>query len=340
MTSETAVSGCVRTIGLVTGKPPLNLFGIAFGLAGLAGTWTTATAVHLAPEVFGDLLWIAAGAVWLTLLVRYFQRPSIPTDLEHPVLGPFAALVPATGLLFGGRLAGETLLGGRILIGVMLVVGAVYAGWFLAHLLSGRLTLDDFHPGYLLPTVAAGLIAAQEAATVGWSGVAMGAFGVGVLFWGLTGAALLARLVVRPLAGPILPTMAIFAAPPAVAGNAWFVIDGGSLGGVAQLLLGTMVVVLLLQAFVVPAYGKLPFSLGFWALTFTTAASATYGVHWLAGTAVPGWKVLAWVAVGLASGIIGTIAVASVRFVVRSARGRHHVVPIGPAVAVERATAG
>jgi tellurite resistance protein len=317
----------------MTGRLPLNFFGISFGLAGLAGTWTTATTLHSGPKLVGDVLWAVALAVWLTLLVWYLTRPGGPAairaDLLHPVLGPFGALVPLTGLLFAGRLTTLTGTGGRIVVGILLTVATVYAGWFLRTLLGGDLHVDHVHPGYLLPTAAAGLIGAQAAAVVGWRDLAVAAFGVGLLFWGLTGAVLLARLAIRPqLPAQVLPTMAIFSAPPAVAGNAWFAISGGRPGKIGEVFLGIMVILLLLQVLHVPAYVRIPFGPGFWALTFTTAASATYGVRWLTGTP----PVLSWLLVAVASTILAVVAVATSR---ASARRDHHVVAVAAPVPVE-----
>ncbi|GAA0481641.1 hypothetical protein Ade02nite_57120 [Paractinoplanes deccanensis] len=287
---------------------PLNLFGIAFGLAGLAGTWTAAAAADLVPALVGDALWWAVLVVWLALLVRYVTKAS-RDDLRHPILGPFAALVPTTGLLMGGRLAGTWLTGGRVVIAVMLVLATVFAGWFVAHLLSGGLDIDTLHAGYLLPTVAASLVGAQSAALAGWRAIAVGAFGVGILFWFLIGSILLGRLALRPaLPGPLLPTMAIFSAPPAVAGNAWFAINGGHLDTIDLLLLGTMVPLLLVQLFLTPGYLRQPFAHGFWALTFTIAASGTYTIHWLAGEHATAWRPLSGLVLALVTVLIGLIA--------------------------------
>ncbi|XVU21712.1 hypothetical protein ACQPZJ_31120 [Actinoplanes sp. CA-054009] len=305
---------------------PLNLFGIAFGLAGLAGTWTASAAAGLVPGFVGDALWWAVLVVWTTLLTRYFAKAT-PADLRHPILGPFAALVPTTGLLLGGRLTSTWLTGGRVVIAIMLVLATVFAGWFVAHLLSGGLDIDTLHAGYLLPTVAASLIGAQSAALAGWHAIAVGAFGVGILFWFLIGALLLGRLALRPaLPGPLLPTMAIFSAPPAVAGNAWYAINGGTLDTIDLLLLGTMVPLLLVQLFLTPNYLRQPFAHGFWALTFTIAASGTYTIHWLAGEHATAWRPLSWLVLAVVTILIGLIAVKSSALALR--KRSHHRAPV------------
>lgn len=292
---------------------PLNLFGIGFGLSGLAGTWTAVADVGLGPAVVGDVLWLVAAAVWLVTLVRYAARAggarAVLADLRHPVLGPFAALAPTTALLLGGRLDREDRTAGQVLVVAALVVATAFGVWFLATLLEGGRDVDTLHGGYLLPTTAAALVGAQALAVAGWDTAARAAFAAGVLSWLLVGAVLLARLALRPaLPAALVPTLAIFSAPPAVAGNAWFAIDGGRTDTVQHLLLGTFVLLLTLQLALVPRYARLPFALGWWALTFTAAASATYGVRWLALSGWPGWSAYAWAVVGLTTALIAMIA--------------------------------
>jgi tellurite resistance protein len=305
---------------------PLNYFGIAFGLTGLAGTWTAASEALQVNRVAANVVWLVAAVVWLVSLVRYLRAARTPrqmlADLEHPVLGPFASLVPTTGMLHGAALSHYAPTAGRVVVLVMFVATVALATLFFTRLLVRQRDIDQLHSGYLLPTVAAGLIGGQSLATVGLPEVGYGSFGVGILMWLLLGAALLGRFAFRPaLPTALVPTLAIFAAPPAVGGNAWFALDGGRPDLFQHALLGTFVLLMLSQLALIPTYARLPFGLGFWALTFTTAASGTYGIHWLAATGVPGADVLTVVVLALVTLIIGWVAVRSVVLVV-SAAGR------------------
>jgi tellurite resistance protein len=121
-----------------------------------------------------------------------------------------------------------------------------------------------------------------------------------------------------------VPTLAIFSAPPAVAGNALFAIsraDGRDAVDIFQLaIFGTFLFLLAFQLFLVPMYVRTPFTLGFWALTFTAAASARYGVQLAYAAGVPGAPIVAWILTLLATGLIAVIAVASVRVVIMGRR--------------------
>ena len=153
---------------------PLNYFGIAFGLTGLAGTWTAASDALEINRVAANVLWLVALAVWLVSLARYLRGARTPkqvlADLEHPVLGPFASLVPTTGMLYGAALSHYAPTAGRVVVLVMFVLGLAVATLFFTRLMVRQRDIDQLHAGYLLPTVAAGLIGGRTLATVRTAG--------------------------------------------------------------------------------------------------------------------------------------------------------------------------
>lgn len=306
----------------------LNTFGIAFGTAGIACTWTAAGVELDAPSAVGEVLWAAAAVAWVVTIVRYLRRPGGPpavlADLRHPVLGPFAALVPAVGSLLSAHLAGALPTLGAVGVWMTTAVTTLFGAWFVTTLLTVPRDAATLHGGYLLPTVAASLLTAQSLATIGHPQLATGYFAAGVLFWLLIGAVLFARLATgTEVPAPLLPTLAILSAPPAVAGNAWWAITDGVPSPAHTVLAGTMVALLLPHLFLVRRYVTSGFAIGFWAMTFTAAASATYGVR-LLSTADLGTlgSVFAWMVVGTATLLVGTIATKSVTLVFRARRAR------------------
>jgi len=297
---------------------PLNTFGIAFGTAGIAGTWTAATTQLGSPAAVGESIWVIAAAAWIITIVRYLNRPgglsAIRSDLRHPVLGPFAGLVPVIGSLLFAHLSATLPTVGEIGVWVMLALTTIFGAWFLTTLLVTPRDLATLHGGYLLPTVAGSLLAAQSLATIGYRTLAMGYFAVGIMFWLFVGSVLLARLVTGPsIPAPLLPTLAILSAPPAVAGNAWWAITDGAPSVVHTVLTGAMVAFLLPHLLLIRRYLASGFAIGFWAMTFTAGASATYGVRMLT-SADAGWvsTAAAWLAVALATLLVAAIATRSV----------------------------
>ncbi|MFJ9352080.1 hypothetical protein [Streptomyces sp. NPDC101237] len=88
--------------------------------------------------------------------------------------------------------------------------------------------------------------------------------------------------------------MAIEVAPPVVAGNAWFAINGGRLYLVAELLAGDAVLMVLVRIGLAGTYPRVPFGRGHWAFAFSYTAAFTDGVHWLAAEQVHGQRPLTY----------------------------------------------
>ena len=311
----------------VAQRIPLNTLAIAFGLAGLATVWTTAARLLGVSEVVGQVLWAGVVIAWVWLIVAHLRRgarsaENLAQQLRHPAQGPIAALVPVVGMLVGADLYQYAPVVGEILVVLSIVAAACFAAWILAFWHTGNLTPEAFHGGYLLPTVAASLIAATTSFRVGLPAVAIGCFAVGVFFWIVISTVLLARLAFfAPLPDALTPTCAILLAPPAVAGIAWFTINGEHVDLVATALLGLLILMALQQVALIPRYLKLAFSLGFWSFTFPLAAAGGYGAEWLSIAGFEGWQIIAWLLVALVTVVIGLVGIRSLVLVTSVRRG-------------------
>jgi tellurite resistance protein len=216
-----------------------------------------------------------------------------------------------------------------VITDVFIALTVLLGGWFTGQWMIGPVDLDRFHPGYFLPTVAGGLIAADGAALIGQRGLAEVLFGLGVLCWILLGSLILGRLLFRPLLPPALqPTMAIEVAPAAVAILDWFALHGARPGPVPAFLAGYGSLMVLAQLRLLPAYRRLTFTPSFWAFTFSWAAVATAGVAWLQSTQPAGYRLWQYVLAAAITAFIGGIAVRTV-----IAIGRHQFLPRPPAAA-------
>lgn len=273
------------------GKPPLhlgaNVFGISFGLAGFAQAWSAASMLTRVATWPADALWILTAAVWLVTVIGYSANIVAGSrwraQLMDPVHAPFTALVFIVPMMLGVTLAGHARGFGEAVFVVALIGTVLLGGWLTGEWIVADMRLAQWHPGYFLPTVAGGLIAAAGGATLGFRSLAYLMFGYGVICWLLLGTILLLRLFVEPaLPVALLPTVAIDFAPPVVAGNAWFALNGGRLDVVALLIAGYGLLMLLVQIRLVPAYLRVPFGPGTWAFAFSYAAAFTVTIRWLA----------------------------------------------------------
>ncbi|WP_063710168.1 transporter [Amycolatopsis sp. ATCC 39116] len=302
-----------------TGRLPLTTLAIGFGLAGLAEAWTKAAPALRLPHVVPQAFWILAVIAWVWLLAAHVVRGKrsgqpLRDQLRHPAQGPMAALAPVTGMLLGGTLSGFSPAVGRSLFFLALAASALLAAWLFASWFEGRLDLAAMHPGYLLPTVAPGLVGADVAAALGYPGLGWALFGVGTFFAFVMTAIVVLRLVFHtPLPDALLPTTAILLAPPGVAGLAWFSLHGHTADPVAQAVVGVGVVLLLVQAAMLPRYRRLSFSLGFWSFTFPLAAAVALAEEWLEITEPAGWRVLTGVLLTAVTAFIAVIGLRSAR---------------------------
>jgi tellurite resistance protein len=297
---------------------PLNTLAISFGMAGLASLWSTTAAALDLPPAIPAILWVAAAATWVWLIVAHTVRGSRSADsllsqLKQPAQGPIAAIVPVVGLMLGAQLHLVWPLGGAVLALLSFVAASLFAGWILAYWHTGRLTPDAFHGAYLLPTVAAPLVASTVAAKLGFPHVAMAAFATGLFFWIVLVTVLLSRLAFfPPLPDPLTPTLAILLAPPGVAGAAWFAMNGVGDDVVSLSLLGVLAVMGVMQLFLISVYRRLAFSLGFWSFTFPVASAAGYGIDWLEISDFAGWQIVALALAGTATALIAVIGARSI----------------------------
>ncbi|WP_234532044.1 TDT family transporter [Streptomyces shenzhenensis] len=294
-----------------------NLFGIGFGIAGLAQLWSTAADTVAAPAWPAEFLWILAALTWLVTLAAYLRnvvsQGRLRTEVADPTTGPFTALIVIVPMMLGVALAPHARVAGEVVFTVSLVLTVALGGWLTSLWIRSDTQLQQWHPGYFLPTVAGGLVAAACSAALGWATLAHVMFGYGLICWFVLGSILLLRLFTQPmLATPLLPTMAIEVAPPVVAGNAWFAMNGGRLDLGAEILAGYAVLMVLVQIGLTSTYLRVPFGPGHWAFSFSYAAVLTDGVHWLDVEHVRGQKELTYLALAVATLALAALAARTV----------------------------
>jgi tellurite resistance protein len=302
-----------------------NLFGVSFGLAGLAGSWRAAAHITAAPgwvagalAVAAAAAWFAVGAAWVAQLAGWPR--SLSGELHDPVQGPFVSLLPIAGMLLALDLYPHERFTGQVLFGVFAAATLLLTAWLTGQWITDRVDLDALHPGYFLPTVAGALIAAQGAGQIGWPGPARALFGIGLLFWLLLGPLILARPIIRPpLPAALTPTLAIHVAPPALVGTAYLALTAGLFDALTWAMAGFTALMMLVQLRLIPLYRRAPFGPGWWSFTFAYAAAATFALRWIAHEHPPGAAAWAWTVLGLITVIIGAIAA---RTVLALARGQ------------------
>ena len=309
-----------------TRRIPLNIFGMGFGIAGLATAWRIAVDQHLAPHEVSDVLIGMAAVAWLVSVLLYLRyvlttRGSLTSDLYDKTVGPFASLALITPILLAADgIAPYSRTVAAVIVDVFIVGVVLFGGWLTGTWLRGGTDLDRLHPGYFLPTVAGGLVASAGAAEVGQQRLAQFMLGLGILCWIIVGSMILGRLIFRPpLPDALAPTMAIEVAPAAVASLAYFFSHGAHVTPFVTGLAGYGLLMVLAQIPLLSRYARLKFSLAIWAFAFSWAAVASTLLFWIAAEHVTGGRAFAYLVLAAISVLVGAIAA---RTLVAISRGR------------------
>ena len=143
------------------------------------------------------------------------------------------SLITIVPMMLGVAVAEHTDVG-QVAFLVALVLTVVLGAWLTGPWIIADLQLAHLHPAYFLPTKAGGLIASAGSAALGYETLARAMCGYGVICWMVLGPILILRLFAQPMLPlPLVPTIATQVAPPVVAGNAWFEMNGNRVDAVA-----------------------------------------------------------------------------------------------------------
>jgi tellurite resistance protein len=304
--------------------PPTS-FAIPFGLAGLASVWRQMADFYGTPGAVSDVLLIAAAVCWSLLAVaaagRMVREPrAILGELRDPVLSPFWSLPWIVGMDLAIGLEPHAYGAAKAAFVVFFVATILFGGLITGEWIIMELDRSEFHPGYILPTVAGGFVAAIGAGGFGLRGLGWLSFGIGIVSWLVLTSLTLNRLFfVTMLPAALMPTVIFEAAPAALAGTAYFELHGPVPDPAVYGITGYLVLMVLVQLRLLPIYGRLKFTPGFWAFTFPSTVIAGFALTWLhierpAGQAA--YSVLVLAAVSL---LIGAI---TARSLIAIARGQ------------------
>lgn len=298
-----------------------NLFGISFGLTGLGEVWATAAHLYDVPAQIGDVVFAVSALVWAVTVVPYARHLVVTgrwrTELQDPVFAPFLALVGLVPMLVGAAFADRAPTAAAVVVTASLLSTLVLGGALMGQWIVSDLTLAQWHPGYFLPTVAGGFLGAGSLAALGHDDLAHALFGYGTVSWLVLGSILLQRTFVeKRLPAPLVPTMAIQMAPPAVAGTAWFAINGGTIDALALGLVGYAVLMAMVQVRLVPLFRASPFGPGWWSFSFSYAAVFVDALHWMSLEHLALGTLWTWLLLAVVTAGIGALTVRTARAMV------------------------
>ncbi len=284
---------------------PVTLFASVMGLGGLSLAWRRAAKVWDLPQwpalTFLAMATLAFVVVGTLYALKWARHPAAArAELRHPVRMTFATTITISVLVLAT--AGQDV--APALASVLWWIGAIGHLAATIALITVWFSRRDIGHGSVTPAwfipVVGNVITPLAAEQLGSIDLAWFAFGVGVVFWLGLLPLLLQRVLLHdpPLPPKMLPTIAIFIAPPAVMMLSWQALTGAVDGPVVRVLYSaTMVFVLLLLA-QVPRLRRLPFALPAWAYTFPLAAAAAAATTMAASRPQPAYDVVALLLLG------------------------------------------
>lgn len=301
-------------------RPPVGLFAVVMGIAGLSLAWRRASHQLAAPGSVADVLAVVAALLWLTLAVLYVAKAIrfsdvVRAEITDPVRMPFAAAITVALLLVATAFATPapalaTVIWWPAALAHLAITVAVLTSWFG----GSHLTLPQVLPTWFIPIVG-NLVTPLAGPQIGSRTLSWIAFGVGVAFYLALLPLILGRyiLVPQPVPGHLRPVFAILIAPPAVALVAAHSLLPSSTGGWHSwvLLAGAATFAALLLG-CAPRVAKAPYGPPWWALSFPLAALTTAVIVMVPHLGA-GATALAWVLLTVTSSVVVALAVRSLQ---------------------------
>lgn len=304
---------------------PVTLFASVMGLGGLSLTWRRAALVWgVSPVIAEVLFWIAlATYVFVAVLYvgKWVRHPAAArAELRHPIRMAFVPTI-TIGLLILAT-AGQDLLPGAATVawwigavGHLLVMIMVMGAWFE----RDDIGLSQVTPAWFIPVVG-NVITPLAAPALGNLQLAWFSWSVGLVFYVALLPILMLRVLLHsdPIPPKLLPTIAIFIAPPAITGISWTVLTGRQGDAVFHIFYGATMAFLLLVVAELPRLRKVPFALPYWAYTFPLTAASVMAL--VASATLPGaaYDVVAYVLVAVTTVVV--VAVSALTLVAAARR--------------------
>ncbi|WP_162246839.1 hypothetical protein [Phycicoccus sp. Root101] len=271
----------------------LDLMGVPLGFAAVAQCYSASRQVLPGLPMWSINVWWLASAAIATVMaaaciVDVLTHSSFAVEARDATLGPFLALTPILLMVYGPAVGVHAESAGRVVfllgLGSLAAFGSWLSGWWIV----GDVRLERWHPGYLLPTAIGGLVAAGSGALLGYRSLALLAYGWGLISWLWIGSIVLVRLALAaPLPLALTPALAILAAPPAAAADAWLLLGNAPVSAVMGVLAGCVCLMVGVQLCLIRVLRRVPFGAGWWALVVSYSTVAAFALDWLARSPAP-----------------------------------------------------
>lgn len=269
---------------------PITIFAMTMGLTGLAACWQTAlnqygmdnllpiklvSGLHQATSYLAPLLFITLCLLYSVKLVKF--KTAFLEEITHPVKRNFqAAFTISLGLICGFILPADLMIThGLFIIAVLmhlLIMLNLIRNWILIEQNLLLITPANFIP------IVGNIALAPVAMMLNYPALAWFFAATGLITWVLLFVLVFWRFVTQPpLPAPLMPSMFIMIAPPALSFLAFYSLLSPSAAlpdtvPLFQFIFYTIIVCCIFPLSVLPEIMRAPFSMSWWALSFPLAA--------------------------------------------------------------------
>ncbi|MBD2020626.1 dicarboxylate transporter/tellurite-resistance protein TehA [Leptolyngbya sp. FACHB-36] len=302
---------------------PASFFSMVLGLVGLGSCWRVAGKIWQLPVWVGESIMLLAAAVWFMLLLLYISkwlwaREGALVEFKHPILCCFIGLVPVSTLLVALAIAPYS----HASAVALFVVGAIGQLSFGVYR-SGQFWMGGRKPEATTPVlyltgVAGSFVSTIIVSSLGYREWGVLFFGMGMFLWlGLESIIMQRLYLLEALPKPLRPTLGLQLAPPAVGCVAYLSITSGPPDIFAQMLLGYGLLQALILLRLMPWLFQQPFTASYWAFTLGIAALTLASLHFVERSMTGMMESLAVLLFIGANIAIGSIALGTVRLLLR-----------------------
>jgi tellurite resistance protein len=302
-------------------RAPMSLFAIVMGLGGTAIAWRKAHVVIGAPAWVGEALMAAAVLAYLVIFavqsLRAFLYPGVHlAEFRH---GPSSTFIPASTIATALMAAALTPYAPPAAAVIWVVAASLHlclAFLLLRRWFTERRPAAAASPSWFIPVVG-NILMPVIGMPLGFAQASWFLFSVGFVFWAILAPLMTHRLFFEePLPERAVPSLFILLAPPAVGGLAMIALNGGATSVFSHVMFGFAVFVAALTASLIGRVVATNFAIGWWALTFPSAAFATLALSY--ADAIPGLviKGIAFVALAAVTVIVGMVLAKTLRALV------------------------
>ncbi len=303
---------------------PVTLFSSVMGIGGLALAWRRGARVWGAPEWPSDVLFWLAVAVFAVVAVLYaakwLRHPAAAwAEIQHPIRMTFVPTITIAILVLATAGQEDLPALARVgwwvgPVGHLVLTVAVLTAWFSrADILHSHVT-----PAWFIPIVG-NVVTPLAAPRIGSVEVAWLSFGVGIVFWLALLPLLLQRVLLhdQPLPQKLLPTIAIFIAPPSVAMLSWQSLTGTLEDPVGRILFAAAMMFTTLFFTQAVRLRSIPFALPYWAYSFPLAAASAAAVAMAGARPGVGYDIVGGVLLGLTTVVVLLVLALTLRAAAR-----------------------